>query len=253
MLSGINILGFFKSVADQRWNNADIKEFTAVFKNGTMPSFIIVVDSDGIAGTVELINIIENEVVTSKPIVVTESNGRKILSFTSVQHAGQDDGNYYLKITIDTDIFYSEVFDWCTDISTFVKLSIDSSDITMGGVHVLPYSTTPIVFYLKYNGRSIDVEINEDGSEKFYGDIPAFSAANIIQTLEVNGTAQIFKMLSSLRPFWVNGEIIIEASGYENIIYDTVAEIKESDSFDETIIINFKYRDQDFIASRNEI
>ncbi len=253
MLHGINILGWFDKIEDQRWNNSDVKGFIVSFKQTMLPCFILGIDTVETIAVVKLYNSLNVLIATNNTATVVNSNGLKIVRFVGSKTEDFEDGYYYYTITMGTKLVYSEMFCLTSDTSSLFGINIVSGDLTYSAEHLFPFNGLEIDFYLPCNGVSIHNETKEDGSEKYFGDIPSFSAVNIIRKSEINGTVQIFKMLSYLRSFLVNGLIHISYGGYINKIYDTVTELKDEDSFGDTIIINLSYREFDFIASRNAI
>lgn len=253
MLHGINIIGWFEKKADRRWDNADIKNYIVSFKQTVAPCFILGITTTESTAVVKLYNSKDVLIKTYNSATVTNSNGFKIIKFEGSIAEDFDDGYYYYVIEMGALKVYSEVFCLTSDVGTLFGLQISSSDLTYSTQHILPFTGLTIEFYLQCNGVSIQNESKEDGAEKYFGDIPVFSAVNIIRKAEINGTIAIFKMLSYLRSFIVNGDIYVIYGGYTNKIYDLVTETKDEDAFGETIIINFSYREFDFIASRNEV
>ena len=110
-----------------------------------------------------------------------------------------------------------------------------------------------IDFYLKYIGIEIEHEGSEDGTERYFGDIPLFSAISIKRKAEICGTPQIYRMLAFLRVFVVNGDISITVQGLTSLIYDTLVEVKDYGQSSETVMLTFSYKEFDFAASSNEI
>jgi len=203
--------------------------------------------------TVKLYDSEDALIDTYNDAVVVDSSGLKIITFEGSTTEDFDDGFYYYVIEMGALKVYSEMFCLTSDVSSLFGIQISSSDLTYSTQHVLPFSDLTIEFYLPCNGVSILNEVKEDGVEKYFGDIPIFSAVNILRKAEINGTVAIFKMLSYLRSFVVNGLVYVIYGGYTNRVYDLVTETKDEDSFGDTIIISFSYREFDFIASRNEV
>lgn len=253
MLHGINILGFFEKKSDRRWDNSDIKDYIVSFKQTVLPCFILGITTIETVAVIKFYKSDDTLVSTINTVAVVDSSGLKIITYIGSKTEDFDDGFYYYIIEMGALKIYSEVFCLTSDVSSLFGLTITSSDLTYSTQHILPFSDLEIEFYLPCNGVSILNEVKEDGVEKYFGDIPIFSAVNILRKAEINGTIAIFKMLSYLRSFVVNGLVYVTYSGYTNRIYDTITEQKDEDSFGDTIIISFSYREFDFIASRNEV
>lgn len=252
MLQGINILGFFKTKAESRFENADIREFIVTYTSNIVPCFILLVPSVEVAATLKVFSI-DNVEVFSDNIVVTDAGILKLLMFAGNTIQDFNDDHYYIEITIGLIKYYSEVYCVAADVSDLIGFDIVSSDVVMNGTYTLPFLSINPVFYLSYNGIAIENNVVEEGVEKYYGDIPVFSAVNIVRKAEINGTNQIFRFLSFLRALSVNGTITITCQGYSNLIYDPITESKDDSAFGDSIILSFSYREYNFIASKNEI
>lgn len=251
MLQGVNIFEFFDNVEKQRWNNTDVRGFIATLEAGKFPCFAIAQRTLQTPIVAILTNKITGEVVaTYFTTIVDSEDGYKVIYFAG--HADGDiiDGYYYITLQGDVSEFaFSEVFCIATDLSGLIKFELNSSDITLNAIVQLPYHLINPVFYLPYNGRTMIAENNEEGNEKYFGDIPTFSSVKIKHTIEINGTKHIFRVLSFLKVLCVNGFIEVD----DVSIYNPIAESKDDVSFGDSIIINFSFYEYDFIASRNEI
>ena len=257
MLQGINILGFFERKSDRRFERADIKDFIVTFKNTTMPSFIIMLESESNVATVSLVKVDKltgyETTIDIYDTIVTTSGLNKIITYNGSKNNDFDYGYYYLLITIGTKEIYSEVFAIVNDTYGLLGINIQSSDITYNKTENLPYSNIEIDFYLNYDNIEIEHEGNEEGTERYFGDIPLFSAVSIKRKAEIYGTPQIYRMLAFTRVLKVNGSIKVTVNGDQREVYDTNVEVKEYNQASDTIIIIFSYKEFDFAASSNEI
>ena len=139
------------------------------------------------------------------------------------------------------------------DVYELLGINIQSSDITYNKTENLPYSNIEIDFYLSYDNIEIEHEGNEEGTERYFGDIPLFSAVSIKRKAEIYGTPQIYRMLAFARVLKVNGSVKVTVNGDQREVYDTNVEVKEYNQASDTIIIIFSYKEFDFAASSNEI
>lgn len=256
MLQGANILEFFTSLELRFWNFVDIKDYCVVFQNSKVPPFIFLHITAETAGTVQLYNALNDEAVGSAhALTITDIVGStyKTISFAGATIANQHDCYYYLKVTIGTDIFYSEVFSWETTLTDYFKIKVTSANVTYMGTYELPYSTIVPEFYLQYNGVEFNSKINEEGVEKPYGDIPIYNMLTLERTAEINGTSQVFRFLAALRIFEVNGTIEVTFNGVARNIYDIKLEAKDKENFGEEILMALTYKETDYISARNEI
>lgn len=257
MLQGINILEFFDNGENRRWDDSDVKDFIVTFRTGQYPAFTILTDDAGVAGTFYIRNAETEEIIKSGNLVVTASSDKNLLSYYGATDGldGYDPGYYYYELNFNGNTYRSDVWAANNVFTDYVKIGIESSNLTLSGEHEIPVSLySELSFYLFNNGITIESEIIEDGVEKPYGDIPVFTTANIIRKVEINGTAQIYRMLSSLRAFNVNGRITISSvHNSARLIYNTNTEIIEDSDFGKTVIFNLTYKEIDFLSSRNEI
>lgn len=253
MLQGNNPIQFFENLEDTRFKNADILDFIVIYQNSKIPPFSVIHVTEETTASIILRDENNEEIVTIGGLIVEDQGDAKSITFVGADSAGNDDGCYYIELIIGTEHFYSEFFSWKTDLYKFLGFEIASADITIGNKYKLPLSLFTNNFYLQYNGISIESEINEDGVEKPWGDIPSFSTSNIRRKANINGTDQIFRMLSSIRPIKVNADVNIKIKGIKYSIYDTNVEIADDNTFGESMIIDFSYKESDFISTRNEI
>ena len=255
MLQGINIFDFFESINSRRWNNADIKEYCVVFATGFVPPFIVVKKTTATQALVKLINEVTGEEEISWTVSMNDSDEEdyKILTFVQKTLADKECGYYSFEVTVNTKTYYSEVFGWSDNLSKLAKFEVYSESVTFAGVHELPMASISNTFYLFQNGSIINAEIPEDGVEKPYGDIPLFNTLNILRTISINGTNQIFRYLSALRVLHVNGQVDVTIDNEKRQIYDIRCEVDTDNSFGIYVQINFIYKEIDFVSVRNEI
>lgn len=250
MLQGINILGFFNNISETRYSNADIKDYIVAFENNVIPPFVLLVNSIEIAATFQVVKIDGTSIYTGN-IIVRDCVDKKLLLFKGATIGSVFDCHCQIVITMGQDTYYSEVYAMVQDTSKLLKFNINSSNVMYAGIYEIPMSEINPIFSLSYNYSTIESEITEEGVEKPYGDIPIFSTVNIVRKFDINGTSQIFRYLSYLRAFCINGEIYITNNYYTNKIYLPNAQAK--DSVDDSVIIDFSYREFNFLSSSNEI
>lgn len=259
MLQGINIFSFFKFKSDRRFDNTDNKDYIAIFDSKKIPSFIVITDLTIEDCVFRFTSIIGNSTVYSGVATKINYTDKTVFYFTGHTFVSSKPCDHYeFELTIGDDVYYSEPVLLTDDLADLVKFSIDSSDMTYNAKYMLPFSSLDLEFYLntaneKLFQEIIEPQVNENGVEKPYGDIPAFSTVNIVNKIEIAGTAQIFRYLSFLRAIGVNGSITITKNGIESLIYNTEVSEKENVSFGEYIQIIFSYREYNFLSSRNAI
>lgn len=251
MLQGFNIFDFYTDKNFRKWNKADFNEYVPIFKTNSAPAFVVLTSLIEAAGTFKLLNADTENEINSGNIIVSESNGISILSYYGEELADNDDCYCYYEITFGADVYYSDVFGWFTDTSKLIGIKIESSDVTIGFDNIIPFSQYIYEFFLQPIGVNIESETNEDGVEKPYGDIPAFSTTSIIRNVIINGDNQIYRFLSFIRALNVNGSIQVTINGVTKDCYDFSVEVENNEGFGEMMSLLLKYKEFDFISSRN--
>jgi len=250
MLQGANILKFFSQKDQRRWDIAAVKDFLPYFASYTIPCFAFAIETNEVEGDVYIHEANTDLEIDSLPVVIVADSTYKIVSNAQSENLEIVDGYYYLVVKLGATVtLYSDVFCLTEDTSQLLKIDVVSSDITLNESLTLPYSTFHLIFYLAYNAISISNETKEEGVEKSFGDIPIYSTVSIINKADINGTAQIFKMLSFLRAISVNGDVFIN----DVKVYGLLTEVKDEITEDDTMIITLTYREYNFISSKNAI
>ena len=247
----------------RRWGNADNKQVLTTFKNAASPEnnyppFAIVTDTSATSGTVQLYDT-DDATVSSAPTITIAAldpavSGYKLLKYAGKALTGQADGCYYYKIVLNTgEIIYSEVFEWKTDVSDLVKVEATNDNITIAGTYNVDMSSLTFISYYDSEFGETALDIQEKGVEKPFGVKPTFNTRNLINSLEVFGTRDIFVYLSGLRILEVNGDVAFTYNNVEMTAYDITVEKKESFAFDEVTVITIEFKETNYISSRNAI
>lgn len=265
MYRGVNIFPFHSDINRIRWNNpnSDIKENCVVFKNEKIPPFLFYVETTNTTVEALIINVEDDSIFQSFTCTIISDIGAfKLIKFLSSNIVpALPDGYYYIRLKLipSNTYFYSEVFGLLTNpyINNLLRVVIQSSNITLSGVHNVPLSEiASIEFFLFINGITLTGEINEDGVEKPYGNIPVFNTLNIKHIVEVNCTNDILRYLHYLRIFETNGVIYISQGNFSDIlpqVYGIEISVKDEYNFGDHIITELTYKEKDYISARNEI
>jgi len=266
MYRGINIFPFYSNLNRTRWNNpnSDIKENCAVFKNEKVPPFLFYIETLDTQVEASIVNIEDESIEQSFTCtIVSDINSFKLIKFLSTTYIipSIPDGYYYIKLKLkpSNTYFYSEIFALKTNpyINELLRVVIQSSNITLSGVHNVPFSEiSAIEFFLFINGITLTGEINEDGIEKPYGNMPVFNTLNIKHSVEINCTNDILRYLHALRIFETNGAIYIAQGNLSDTlpeVYGIEISVKDEYNFGDHIIAELVYREKDYISTRNEI
>lgn len=257
MYRGINILQFYKTVESIPWFNSDNKDNVMLFYTGHVPPVILYsLATVTFAAPIKLINALTGAIVASYNGVVTPDVGGyyriKLLSQTVYQATL---GFYYLQVATSEGTVRSDVFGWVTDLQNKRWFQIVSQNLTLAGTHNVPLSELEYWYFIvNYNGHNTSYEIQEDGVEKPYGNIPVFNTLNIKHTIEIPATKAMLKFLYTLRILEVNGTITtLTLHDREVEIFGFEITIKEEYDFGDFMIVEFTYREKDYISTRNAI
>lgn len=253
MLQGYNILEFYTSSALQRWTDLENKDATFIFETNVIPPFFLISDSTQTTGTVQVFDTDDNAIDSAKPITVTDNTTYTSLKYTGVTLTGLDCGYYYLKIVLgsNVDIYYSEVFRWEDDVTDFLNINATSSNITLGSSYELDLSSITFDCYLDAEESFDEIEITEEGVEKPYGDVPVFNTMNMTHTFSIFSSRSMLRFLFGLRILETNGTITFTFNGRELSAYDIVVEKGDTVGYDESVIVDIKFKETNYISSRN--
>lgn len=254
MLRGYNHIKFYENKALQRWLTADIEDYVTIFETNTIPSFVLISDTAFASASGQIYNAKTDETIgNSFSITVTVNDDSKQLKYLGSSLVDQDCGYYYIKITAGGDEYYSEVFGWQDDVSELLKITSTSSNITLAGKYEIDLTGITYTSYYFAESADTDSEIDEEGVEKPYGDIPVFNTRTLIDAFEILGTREIFEYVSGLRILKTNGTVNLTYKNISADVYDIQTEKKESTAFDEVVVITMKFKEEDYISARNEI
>ena len=112
-------------------------------------------------------------------------------------------------------------------------------------------STITYECFIEVDEPELDADIDEQGNEKPYGDIPVFNTLAFKHKYEIFGTEGIYRFLCFLRTLKTNGTITFTYKGVAKSGYDIICE-KESASKD-TMVMSLEYKESDYASSRNTI
>jgi hypothetical protein len=254
MLLGYNTLGWYADKSLRRWDNADNKHIGIVFDTGYVPAFHLITDLVSSAAEIAVYNAFTDELVDPVyNVEVIDETGYSYLRFTGAVSPSMAEGYYYATIVYNgADTLYSDVFGWSDETSSMLKIQAVSTDIRIG-IYDLDMDSFTYEGYLYCEQAETEMEIIEEGIEKPYGNVPIFNTRNIINSFEVHGSRELFKFLTGLRILEVNGTVTFTYKGVVMSAYDIIVEKKESDAFDETNVINIKFKEQDYISAINAV
>ena len=248
ILAQKNIFEFYTGLDDRQWDTTENKyNAIVVLPRYTVPSIQLFVDV-ATAATLDLCNS-EGEVLDSIDSMVVEAEtGYVRLKYISDQYDGDaDEGYFCLKITTSEEVFYSDVFEWRTDVtlSGLIKITASSSNFSLGIDKEYLYDTTNFTFecYLKvfdYPGLSTETEeLARDANGVLF---PYYTGTAISESWIINGNKHIYRFLSILRLLQQNGVVTILWEGTTRTANDIMDEISVDHGYYDLVDIELKIK-----------
>lgn len=257
MIYSCNTLGFYTVQNQRQYDSGYNEKVIHHFETNKIPSFQIIVDSSISSCTYSLYDI-NNTLITSGSTTVESTTNEAGTSYSriirkEVTTTGNSDGFYYLELTYTGGTLYSDVFCWQTDVSEYLKVSVVSSDVQIGQFN-LNLSDFTYKVYLDAKNATYEYEIDEEGIEKTYGNLPLFNSRNKINEFEITGYKVTLDFLAALRIFWTNGTVTLTYKGDEFEIYDMEnPEKKDNFGYSDVLVITLRFKRKDYLQSINEL
>jgi hypothetical protein len=233
------------------------------FKNDELPVFQIIVDKTVTAVECILYDINGEEVfdASSQIVIETDTNlsdeaySRLIMPQYTISTG--EEGAHYYKLTYTVGgvdfVIYSDVFCWDEDVSDYLKIEAESSVFSIGNFKVNTESGSPYLVYLECNRATPEYEIEEEGVEKTYGDIPLNNTRRKSEKYEITGYKITLDFLAGLRTLWTNGKVTMTYRGEEFEIFDIEEpDVTDDYSYGDIIIMTINFKRKDFIQTINE-
>lgn len=257
MIYSYNVIGWYTNKDNRQYDNTGNERILHHFETNKIPSFQIVLVENVTTFQYQLYDIDDNLIYSGNAATQQSTNnygiGYSRLKLNEVSLSGNDDGFYYLKINYNSKSIFSDVFCWQTDLSDYLKVVATSSDIQIGEF-IYDMGGFTYKVYLDAKSPNIEYEIEEEGIEKTYGNIPLFNSRNKISQFHITGYKTTFDFLAGLRILWTNGNVTLEYNGDEFEIYDMEnPEVLDSYSYSDIIVMSLKFKRKDYLQSINDL
>lgn len=253
MIYNYGSIWFYESIANRHYENAGNRNDLHFFQTNVIPSFQIVVL--GVYGTANYaIRDMDGNAIQSSSCTVFNKSTSQAVDYTVIQlsgavTSGKSDGRYYLTVSYGAEEIYSDVFCWKTDLSNYLKIVANTSAMKIGAYPMEDFTHT---VYLKSVKFLEEFEINEEGEEKTYGVVPAFTSRNRIHTHQISGYNKTLNFLSGLRVAESNGTITITWAGEELEVYDIQAELNNQVNNNQ-YVCDLKFKLKDYLQTYNNV
>jgi hypothetical protein len=129
-----------------------------------------------------------------------------LIMFMSEYSLDKVDGYYYVKLTIDSTEYFSDVFRWTDDIRGKLKIKTETTSLRINDYQA-EYNYLYTEFFVKAAYLGIKPNIVQQGNEnKAITDV-LFGSRSIIREFDIDANDSIYIYLSALGLMQVNGEI----------------------------------------------
>ena len=226
LLTQFNPIRFFADKKARLWDKlSDISDTPIdtksilVYEAGTIPPFSVIVESgpQAAAPTVsaKLYNYHDEQIQATLNTSVESGIGGYYSQVTvaGTKLSNQNDKYVYIKLTIDSTDYYSDVFEWAIDTTQLLKLTASAAKIRVGG-YVYSMLNTPIEVYLNVEPLTFKPKVDQTGIEQQAITNVYYAARAIPREFEIHANDSIYIFLSALGILKVNGSVSI-SYGYE--------------------------------------
>lgn len=247
LLAQYNTLGFYTAKSARQWDrslaeNADTEIHRVFFQTNKIPAFQLIV-SAATTATVQLMDGNDVLVGSAKTVTVESGTGYKRLIYLGETLSGGNvltDGDYSLKVTNGSEVYYSDIFGWTSDseeLNDLIKISAISSDIKLGRSYVANMTGLTYECYLNALYLGINPEFEEEVSQRDGTNNVLYGNLVNQRQWDIDGCEYIFKFLLGLRVLESNGTVSVTWKGVTYTANDIMAEKTEDHS---TILMQIK-------------
>ena len=252
ILAKYNPIDFYSSKDQRLWDNTDNEDqFIVHYETGTIPSFQLIVDS-ALSASMQLYDYEDNAI--SSPVSLTIENET---DYSRIIHLGTviDDmlpSFYYVKVTIDTSSYYSDMFSWDDDVSGFLKVNVfNIGNFDLGGVYTNNMDGFDYTFYVDAYYNGIKPDIPEESTENNGLSDITFGSRTITRTFILDCQEYLYQFISAFRILECNSTIVLTWRGREfvanDIDIDLDGELVDGDIYK----VKFQFKVRNEIVSTN--
>ena len=261
MFQGINIFGFYNNRENRTYTTLPDDNFIVSFSTFICPPIFFICTKTQNAISFKL-NDLTNEVLLHQGnLTKLDVDDLSVFYYPGEIFAQEKticNAEFELTESVTNNKYYSDVFLITNDFSDKIKIKTISEDITFMSSYRIPIKDIPFEFYLNCNNSKVyqnivETKTNEVGVEKPNGDIPSFCTIVYDNKLDILGNTNIFKFLSLLRIFCINGNVEITKNNETVNIYNIIVSQKEDSGYQEGFVIQLSYSENNYISSRNAI
>jgi len=249
MILGVNILQYYPVKPD--FADYETPYECLIFETNNTPEGVIISNDSSTSATATVYNIDDEEIGTITGLTVVTNEDKKQITIPSFIFTEKFCGEYYIKIIHGDNTFYSELFTWLDDVSSYAKIEVETGKTTL--VNKYDIDTLSLSGYIDIKGIELDTEIVEEGVDTNFGSLATSATGNIDQSFEIVCNYSTFIFLANLRIFEINGSVKITLPTNKEInLYNISIEAGEASLFGQRVICTVKYREELFLSNNNE-
>jgi hypothetical protein len=245
LLANYNVLEVHDSLSKRRWDISDNPSaFIINFLTGYVPALQFIVD-DASTASFELLDENDNVVSGSETNFTIESaSGYKRLIHLHEQLTGKDEGYYSFKITIDSDVYYSDMFCWRDDLSGFLKVkAYDLGDFYLGEAdYRLNMENFVYECYVSAEYQRMELNLPEEGEEVVGVTKTTYGSRTLTRVFQLDFHEYLFVFMSGLRILSANGMVQFSWDNKDYNAHDITVDIEDDPVEGDIYIILLKFK-----------
>jgi hypothetical protein len=139
----------------------------------------------------------------------------------------QQAGYYYIEFTVNSDVFYSDMFGWTDRTDELLKIKASTSSMNVGG-YIINKLYTTTEFYLNSERLDINPKVEQDGQKVGAITRVIYSSMAVPREFDLSVNDSVYMFLSTLSIIQGNGSVEV-TFGYETFnASDIYIELLES-------------------------
>jgi len=199
--------------ATQFEKTPDNIESMVFYEIGVVPAFCLLVatNPDDPAPTFsgKVYDAEDNEIYTLADSFVSGKDTYSQIIYAGINLTGKVKGYYYLKVTIGTTDYFSDMFAWIDITAELLKFEVATSDVRVNDNLLYMMDGVSSTFYLNAEQLSIKPKIDQVGHDQKAITNILFGSRAVPREFEIDASESIFIYLSALGLLKSNGSVQI--------------------------------------------
>jgi len=185
-------------------------ESMVFYEIGVVPAFCLLVPTNpapAVSGKVY--DSEDNEVYTLADGFVLSKETYSQIIYAGINLTEKIKGYYYLKVTIGTTDYFSDMFAWIDITEELLKFEVATSDIRINDNLLYMMDGVSSVFYLNAEQLGIKPKIDQVGNDQKAITNILYGSRAVPREFEIDANESIFMYLSALGLIKSNGSVLI--------------------------------------------